>query len=166
MGSGLKSSASLDLAKERYSEDMKIYLDTSTLNRIFDDRSQLRIALEVKAVESILTLIDSKHLQVYHSDALAYEISKNPYSDRRQIIMKILKRYDGYQPLNPSILERANFLQDNCKLGDIDALHVACAEAMSVDYFITCDDRLIKRYLGSIVLLNPIQFILNLTQEE
>lgn len=103
---------------------MKIYLDTCTLNRIFDDRSQLRIALEVKAVESILALIDSQYLEIYHSDALAYEISKNPYPERQQIIMKILKRSNGYQSLNPSILERANLLHNNFKLGSIDALHV------------------------------------------
>ena len=62
---------------------MKIYLDTSTLNRIFYDRSQMRIALEVKAVESILILIESHHLNLFNSDALAYEIAKNPYSERQ-----------------------------------------------------------------------------------
>lgn len=34
----------------------------------------------------------------------------------------------------------------------LDALHVACAEAASAAYFITCDDRLIRRYRSLVQL--------------
>lgn len=30
----------------------------------------------------------------------------------------------------------------------VDALHVACAEAAESEYFLTCDDRLVRRYQG------------------
>lgn len=54
---------------------MKIYLDTSALNRIFDDRSQIRVAMEALAVQSILLLIEASGVELISSEALAYEIS-------------------------------------------------------------------------------------------
>ena len=40
----------------------------------------------------------------------------------------------------------------------MDSLHLACAEKMRVDYFITCDDRMIKRYRGYLIVINPTTF--------
>jgi predicted nucleic acid-binding protein len=48
----------------------------------------------------------------------------------------------------------------------MDALHVACAEAAGCDYFLTCDDRLIKRYNGKIKVDNPVNFILLTTEND
>ena len=47
------------------------------------------------------------------------------------------------------------------KLGisPIDCLHLASAEAANVDYFITCDYDLIRKYKGSLKVINPIDFI-------
>lgn len=75
---------------------MKVYLDTSVLNRIFDDQSQPRIYLEATSMLIIFMLIEYK----------------------------------------------------------------------SVDYFITCDDRIIKRYKGLPKIKNPIDFIVNILKEE
>jgi predicted nucleic acid-binding protein len=47
-------------------------------------------------------------------------------------------------------------------LQPLDALHVACAEAGRAAYFLTCDDRLVKRYSGQIPVLNPVDYILTL----
>jgi len=43
---------------------MKIYLDTSALNRIFDDQSQARIYLESVAMEVIFLLIENKNIKI------------------------------------------------------------------------------------------------------
>lgn len=51
-------------------------------------------------------------------------------------------------------------------LKTIDALHVACAEAAGCEYFLTCDKRLIRRYPGAMKIINPANFILELTGEE
>lgn len=40
---------------------MKIYLDTCSLQRPFDDRSQMRIALEAQAILEILQFITNKN---------------------------------------------------------------------------------------------------------
>jgi hypothetical protein len=46
----------------------------------------------------------------------------------------------------------------------MDALHIACAEAMDCDYFLSCDDRLLKRYKDHLLeVKNPVEFIFLLT---
>jgi len=64
-----------------------------------------------------------------------------------------------------AIIERGRELEER-GLKTMDALHVACAEAAGCDYFLTCDDRLIRRYAGGIKVVNPANFILGLTGEE
>lgn len=65
--------------------------------------------------------------------------------------------------VNEEIRARAGELEGG-GLGAVDALHVACGEAAQVDYFLTCDDRVVKRYRGGkMSVLNPVEFILIMT---
>jgi predicted nucleic acid-binding protein len=44
----------------------------------------------------------------------------------------------------------------------LDALHVACAEVANAHYFVTCDDRLVRRYRrrgGTLQICDPIDFV-------
>lgn len=45
----------------------------------------------------------------------------------------------------------------------LDALHIACAETAVADFFITCDDRLIRRYQSipdaKMTICNPPDFV-------
>lgn len=143
---------------------MKIYLDTSALNRIFDDRSQVRIALEALAVQSILLLIQERNVELVSSDALAYEISRNPYPESKMTALSILQLTSSYQAFTAETLNRGQQLESDDNIGKLDALHLACAESQEVDFFITCDDRLIKRYKGMMQVCNPVEFILQMTQ--
>ncbi|WP_013325064.1 PIN domain-containing protein [Gloeothece verrucosa] len=143
---------------------MKIYLDTSALNRIFDDRSQVRIALEAIAVQSILLLIQEGTVELIASDALAYEISRNPYPQNKMTAFRILQLANSYQAFTTETLHRGQELEIGDNIGKLDALHLACAESQQVDFFITCDDRIIKRYKGIMRLCNPVDFILLMTQ--
>jgi hypothetical protein len=89
---------------------MKIYLDTSALNRPFDDRSQPRIALEALAIQAILLLIETGNVEFVASEALAYEISRNPYPENKAIAQSILKLAGVYQSLTNKILKRGQQL--------------------------------------------------------
>ena len=145
---------------------MKIYLDTSAINRPFDDRAQMRIALEAKAVEAILLLIETGVIELVTSEALAYEISRNPYPERQAIAIGVLQQAKSHQNLTPEILLRGKQLEANDRIGELDGLHIACAEVLLADYFITCDDRLIRRYKGTMCSCNPVEFILTITATE
>jgi len=69
-----------------------------------------------------------------------------------------------YLQVDEHVYRRASQSEkDGCKA--LDALHIACAELEHCDYFITCDDKLIKSYHNDILIVqNPIHFILNLGQ--
>lgn len=58
---------------------MRIYLDVCCLGRVFEEDEQPRIRAERAAVESIL---DSE-IQIVTSDAVAYEIARDPDEERR-----------------------------------------------------------------------------------
>jgi len=47
-------------------------------------------------------------------------------------------------------------------LEPVDALHLACAEEAKAEYFITCDDRIIKKYRGeTLKAMNPVSFVMS-----
>jgi predicted nucleic acid-binding protein len=46
--------------------------------------------------------------------------------------------------VSDGIAERAKILEER-GFKAFDALHIACAESSGVDYFVTCDDRLLKK---------------------
>jgi len=58
---------------------VKVYLDTSALNRIFDDQSQPKIYLEATSMLLLFMLIDYQSVEIVSSDALLFENDNNPY---------------------------------------------------------------------------------------
>ncbi len=60
---------------------MKAYLDTSALNRIFDDQSQPRIYLESSSMLVVFVLIENQVVDIVSSDVLLFENLQNPYMD-------------------------------------------------------------------------------------
>jgi len=140
-------------------------LDTSVLNRPFDDQTQPRIALETQALRTILQLIEAKEIELVNSATIAYENSRNLSQPRRQWVEQCLQLASQFQALDEGIIQRATLLEGQ-GLGAIDALHVACAEASGCDYFLTCDDRLVRRYSGQLKVVNPVSFVLEITGED
>lgn len=68
--------------------------------------------------------------------------------------------------MNEAIRQRAEELEHN-GLKAVDALHVACAEAINSDYFITCDKRLINRCSGlTLKVLNLVDFVLEIDSDD
>lgn len=144
---------------------MKIYVDTSAYNRPFDDQTQPRIFLETQAVVVVLLLVEAEALEIVSSSILEYENSRNQSALERQWVNGRLQLAKFYQEVNEAIFERARELEQQ-GLGTMDALHVACAEAAGSEYFLTCDDRLIRRYRGSLNVLTPVNFVLEMIGEQ
>jgi predicted nucleic acid-binding protein len=123
---------------------MKVYLDTCCLHRPLDDRSQLRIRLEAEAVLGILMAVETGHVQLMSSEVLVFEVRMNPHPQKRAFVSAIIESCSSETRINEQIETRAISLQ-NDGFKAYDALHLACAEAGSADYFCSCDDRLLKK---------------------
>lgn len=143
---------------------MMIYLDTSVLNRIFDDQSQIRIYLEASAILVILMLIENQIVDIVSSDILLFENAQNPYNERKIFINSVLRKAKAFQAINDKILKRAQKIEKDGIRG-LDSLHLACAEELKVDFVITCDDKIVKNYNGKLNVKNPIEFIVDVVKE-
>jgi predicted nucleic acid-binding protein len=70
---------------------------------------------------------------------------------------------------NLTIKETAKEIMDKCNIRVKDALHLACAIYSKSDFFITCDDKLIKKInnneenlqqiIGVTKMMNPVDFL-------
>lgn len=138
---------------------MKIYLDNSFLNRPFDELSTGLNRLEADALFFILECIQKDRLDLVHSAVIEYENSLNPVPERKSFVDEIMKTAVVYRNLDDTIRRRAMHIRKTLHVGSIDALHLACAEAASVDFFLTCDYTLIKRYKGDIRAISPLEFM-------
>ena len=145
---------------------IKVYLDTSAYNRPFDDQTQPKIFLESQAVVIILQMVETKIVDLVSSSVLEYENSRNPYPIKQEAMNRYLQMAGSRQEVNEVIRHRAEQLEHN-GLKAVDALHVACAEAVSSDYFITCDKRLINRCSGlTLKVLNPVDLVLEIDSDD
>ena len=145
---------------------MKIYLDTSVYNRPFDDQTQPRIWLETLALALVLQLVEADEATLVNSTVLEFENSRNPFSLRQDWVSRCLEQATDYQRVNESIRERAESLEKH-GLKAIDSLHVACAESAGADYFLTCDDRLLKKQKHiSVLSMNPLDFVQKVMGEQ
>ena len=140
----------------------KVYLDTSVYNRPFDEQKQARIWLETLAFSVILQLLENQELKLITSSVLTYETSRNPHRQRREWVDRIAKMASSHQLVTESLRERANLLAAS-NIKPLDALHIACAETAVADFFVTCDDRLIRRYQSvpdaKMTICNPLDFV-------
>ena len=144
---------------------MNIYLDTSALNRIFDDQSQPRIFLEASAMLLVFGLIEKRIISIVSSDVLVYENSRNPYAERQIFVTSVLRKARVIQTLNDNLAKRAQEIEV-LGIKGVDALHLACAERLKANYFVTCDDRMIRKYTGTIVVVNPVELTMHVLQQE
>lgn len=144
---------------------MKVYIDTCSLNRIFDNQSQPRIYMESSSMLIIFMLIDAKAIEFVSSDVLSFENSGNPYEERLEFVKLCLQSASRIQSLDENILKRAEEIEQ-FQIKGLDALHLACAEKLKATYFITCDDTIIKRYKGAVTVQNPVDFISDVFKKE
>ena len=123
---------------------MKVYLDVCCLNRPFDDQRQERIRLEAEAVLLILAYLETKEWQWLSSEIVEDEILQTPDPKRRERVQNLIAHAHESVLLTEMEIERAVGLR-SLGFGDMDALHLACAERGKVDVFLTTDDKLMNR---------------------
>ena len=141
---------------------MRIYLDNCSLQRPLDNKTQVRISLEAEAILGFLVLLEAGQVELISSEALLFEISRNPHRTRCEYAVEVLSLARTTVILNEKIKVRANEL-NSIGLDPLDALHLASAEGALADYFCTCDDKLLKKARGlediNTKVVNPIELI-------
>ena len=141
---------------------MRLFLDTCSLNRPWDDQSQVRIHLEAEAVIYILDAVRRGEDELVTSDYLLAEILDNPDPLRRADVVALVQPASFHMSQNATIDANAARLSV-WNITGYDALHIAAAEAARCDFLLTTDDRLIRRSARagaaiSVKILNPFDY--------
>ena len=139
---------------------MKLYLDMCALKRPFDDQSNGRVAIETQAVMQILGWFDADKCVIVNSEALVVENSFNTKLTRRARVATMLQMFGKPLGITARTMHRAASLRI-LGFGDMDALHIACAEHADADMLVTCDDGLVARARNRIELsvINPVDLV-------
>jgi len=136
----------------------RIYLDNCCFNRPYDDQTNLKIHLEAEAKLFIQNQVLNKTFELAWSFMMDYEISSNPFYDRRIAFLnwKNIAVID-IDPTTEILINGKNLSQKNIKRKD--ALHIACAIKADCEYFFTTDSGILNKNISEIKLINPLEFI-------
>lgn len=120
---------------------MKVYLDVCCLKRPFDDQRELRVRLETEAVLALEAAIERGSHEFVRSIAHDLENERNPDGSRRARVQEWLSRHSLPDVPPAAVGTRTDELV-RAGLGPFDAFHLAWAERLAADVFVTVDDRL------------------------
>lgn len=139
-----------------------LYLDYNCFQRGFDDLEQTRIKTEALACQEIFTKAETKEVNLVWSFMHQDETLLCPFPQRKYAVLNMANICQVKVPPKLAIVELAKSFQQQVKLSSKDAIHVAAAEYIKADFFLTCDDNLIKQgiklNLGT-EIMNPIDYI-------
>ncbi len=121
-----------------------MYFDNNVYNRPFDDQSVPRNREETEAVRRLLLKVSSGGVDLVSSLVVETEHALSPFDARREEVGRLIDLAKERVTLDPGITRRARDLEE-AGLKGRDALHLATAEYAAVDYFVTCDDKLLRR---------------------
>lgn len=119
-------------------------MDCCSLQRPFDHKGDLRVAVEAEAILNVLSLCESGQIELVSSDVLVLETKKTPDAHRRNEVRHVLTLAKETIPLTDEIEYYANELVA-AGVKPFDALHLASAIVSGVDVFCTCDDRFLRK---------------------
>jgi predicted nucleic acid-binding protein len=137
---------------------VKLYLDNSFLNRFFDDPSIGANKLEREVLLRILSQVHTSQIQLVDSSVIAFENARNPFPERKQFVEQVMKTASMFQSYTATAHERAEQLVSERRFSLYDARHISVAETAQVDFFLTCDYDLIKKYQGTMNVMTPATF--------
>lgn len=140
---------------------MRIYLDNCCFNRPFDDQDSLTVRLETEAKLHVQQLVKEGKLTLCWSYILDFENAANPFEERRIEI----QRWEELAA--ESVMETRGILAGSRVatskgMKALDALHLACAQAMKCDIFLTVDKGILRKagVFDDIRILSPIDFVI------
>lgn len=145
-----------------------IYLDNCCLNRPFDDQSNDKVRMESEAVLTIIDRCEQGVWRFCNSDVLYDEIERTEDIFKMEKVLSLCNSATEYIELNEEIIIRAKELSVE-HIKTFDALHVASAEYIKADVFLTTDKKLIntcKRIKTKIRVENPAKWLMEVLYDE
>jgi len=144
-----------------------VYLDTCSIQRPLDDRTQPRIYLEAEAILMVLRLVEAGRLRLLSSDVIIFEISRIPNANRKseaETLLKLAFSIASVQISTKALSEK--IIATGVK--PFDALHAAVAIERRVRYFCTCDDKLLRKlkiltFNEHTQFLSPLELVMEVT---
>ncbi len=139
-----------------------IYLDFNCFQRGFDDPHQTRIRMEALACEWIFVQAEEHNFQLAWSFMHDDENEFCPFLERQIEALRLSDICKVKIKPHDDIYNKAKTFQKNGKLSSKDSIHLAAASYIKADYFLTCDDQLIKRAKRldiQIKIINPVDYV-------
>lgn len=141
---------------------MRLFLDTCSLNRPWDDQTHVRVHLEAESVLHVFDQVRRGNEELVTSDYLLEEIWANSDPLRREDVNHLLVHARFHVSARSSVVERAEALAV-WNLAGYDALHVAAAEAAACECLLTTDDKFVRRAARAgadirVKVLNPVDY--------
>jgi len=143
---------------------MRIYLDVCAIQRPFDDAIQQQILDETEALHKIVKLIEQNAIALVGSFALEYENAANEDEGKREFTeMVLLLARERVKP-SPAVERRTSTFKA-LGMDTWDATHLAAAVEAGVDFFCTCDKKLLRRARKADTGLTRVVTLLELIEE-
>ena len=145
---------------------MKVYLDMCSIQRPLDSHDDVRVATEAQAVVGVLRLCELGQVTLVGSDALRFELEKNPHPVRKDYAAAVLSKAAAFAATDQDVEARAREFEAT-GMKPLDALHLASAVEAGADFFCTCDDRLLKRAreveTGRTRVVSPLELVVEVS---
>lgn len=146
---------------------MKVYLDMCSIQRPLDRQDDARVATEAQAVLGVLRLCESGQVTLVASDALLFEMEKNPHPVRKDYAEAVLSKAGAFRATDQRVEARARGFEAS-GMKPLDALHLASAVEADADFFCTCDDRLLTRgrqaQTGRTRVVSPLDLVMEVSK--
>lgn len=140
---------------------MRVYLDNCCYNRPFDIQTDVRIHLETVAKMRVQALMHSGAVEYVWSDALDYELGQSPNFLEPDMIAPWKSNAVAMNVVDDVLIQRGEEI-GRFGIKAMDALHIACAEAASCDWFLTTDRGILKKLqtLGGMRIASPVDSVM------
>jgi hypothetical protein len=139
-----------------------LYPDYNCFQRGFDDVRQTRIRMEALACEELFLLAEDERVKLVWSFMHEDETILCPFPERIDEVRRLSLLCDLRLGPEKDIHIMAKSFHQLAGLTPKDALHLASAFYIKADFFITCDDLLVKRAQRlnlEIKIMNPIDYV-------
>lgn len=139
-----------------------IYLDYNCFQRGFDDPNQIRIQMEALACQELFIKAERGDIQLIWSFMHEDENYLCPFPERKMEVFRLSNLCKVRVGPEKDIYDNAKLFQQRGGLSSKDAVHLSCAYYIKAEFFLTCDDELIKqakRLNLKIKVMNPVDYI-------